>query len=77
MLIELLQKMCNHHMEIVMNNTNAPIPDQIRIIEKEYMDELHAVQIIEELKDIQGHLMLYYANYIPALQKNAQKNLEQ
>lgn len=73
MLIELLEKMRNYHMEMVMNDTNAPIPDHIRIIKEEDIDKLRVVQTNEELKDIQGHFMLYYANDVPAMQESARK----
>lgn len=60
-------------MEMLMVDTNAPMPDHIRIIKEEDIDKLRAVQTNEELKDIQGHFMLYYANDVPAMQENARK----
>lgn len=71
MLIELLEKMRNYQMELLMVDTNAPMPDHIRIIKEEDIDKLRAVQTNEELKDIQGHFMLYYANDVPAMQESA------
>jgi len=73
MLIELLEKMRNYQMEMLMMDTNAPMPDHIRIIKDEDIDKLRAVQTNEELKDIQGHFMLYYANDVPAMQESARK----
>lgn len=73
MLIELFEKMRNYQMENVMVDTNAPMPDHIRIIREEDIDKLRAVQTNEELKDIQGHFMLYYANDVPAMQESARK----
>lgn len=73
MLIELLEKMRNYQMELLMVDTNAPMPDHIRIIKEEDIDKLRAVQTNEELKDIQGHFMLYYANDVPAMQESARK----
>lgn len=73
MLIELLEKMRNYQMEILMSDTDAPMPDHIRIIKDEDIDKLRAVQTNEELKDIQGHFMLYYANDVPAMQESARK----
>lgn len=73
MLIELLEKMRNYQMEMLMKDTNAPMPDHIRIIKDEDIDKLRAVQTNEELKDIQGHFMLYYANDVPAMQESAKK----
>lgn len=73
MLIELLEKMRNYQMEMVMLDTNAPMPDHIRIIKDEDIDKLRAVQTNEELKDIQGHFMLYYANDVSAMQESIRK----
>lgn len=73
MLIELLEKMRNYQMEMLMIDTNAPMPDHIRIIKEEDIDKLRAVQTNEELKDIQNHFMLYYANDVPAMQECARK----
>lgn len=73
MLIELMEKMRNYQMEMLMVDTNAPMPDHIRIIKEEDIDKLRAVQTNEELKDIQGHFMLYYANDVPAMQESARK----
>lgn len=73
MLIELLEKMRNYQMEMLMIDTNAPMPDHIRIIKDEDIDKLRAVQTNEELKDIQNHFMLYYANDVPAMQESARK----
>lgn len=73
MLIELLEKMRNHQMEMLMIDTNAPMPDHIRIIKEEDIDKLRGVQTNEELKDIQGHFMLYYANDVPAMQESARQ----
>lgn len=73
MLIELLEKMRNYQMEILMMDTDAPMPDHIRIIKDDDIDKLRAVQTNEELKDIQGHFMLYYANDVPAMQESARK----
>lgn len=73
MLIELLEKMRNYQMEILMMDTEAPILDNIRIIKDEDVEKLRAVQTNEELKDIQGHFMLYYANNVPAMQEHFRK----
>jgi len=73
MLIELLEKMRNYQMEMLMMDTDAPMPDHVRIIKDEDIDKLRAVQTNEELKDIQGHFMLYYANDVPAMQESARK----
>lgn len=73
MLIELLEKMRNYQMEMLMVDTNAPMPDHVRIIKEEDIDKLRLVQTNEELKDIQGHFMLYYANDVPAMQESARK----
>lgn len=73
MLIELMQKMQNYQMERIKVDTNAPIPDHIRIIKDDDIDKLRAVQTNEELKDIQGHFMLYYASDVPAMQDHARK----
>lgn len=73
MLIELLEKMRNYQMEMLMVDTNAPMPDHIRFIKEEDIDKLRSVQTNEELKDIQGHFMLYYANDVPAMQEFARK----
>lgn len=73
MLIELLEKMRNYQMEMLMVDTNAPMPDHIRVIKDEDIDKLRAVQTNEELKDIQSHFMLYYANDVPAMQESARK----
>lgn len=77
MLIELFEKMRNYQMEMLMVDTNAPMPDHIRIIKEEDIDKLRAVQTNEELKDIQGHFMLYYANDVPAMQESARKKSQE
>lgn len=77
MLIELFEKMRNYQMEMLMIDTNAPMPDHIRIIKEEDIDKLRAVQTNEELKDIQGHFMLYYANDVPAMQESARKKSQE
>lgn len=77
MLIELFEKMRNYQMEMLMVDTNAPMPDHIRIIKEEDIDKLRAVQTNEELKDIQGNFMLYYANDVPAMQESARKKSQE
>lgn len=73
MLLELLQKMHDYQMEIYSVDTIASIPDHIRVIRDEDIDRLRSVQTNEELKDIQGQFMLYYANDVPAMQEYARK----
>jgi len=73
MLIELLEKMQNYQMEMLIANGNAPLPDHVRMIRNEDIDKLRAVQTNEELKDVQGHFMLYYANDVPAMQEMTRK----
>lgn len=60
-------------MEMVMLDTDAPVPDHVRIIKDDDIDKLRAVQTNEELKDIQGHFMLYYANDVSAMQESIRK----
>lgn len=58
-------------------DTIASIPDHIRVIRDEDIDRLRAVQTNEELKDIQGQFMLYYANDVPAMQEHARKKCKE
>lgn len=77
MLLELLQKMHDYQMEIYSVDTIASIPDHIRVIRDEDIDRLRSVQTNEELKDIQGQFMLYYANDVPAMQEHTRKKLRE
>ncbi|CAD7091358.1 unnamed protein product [Hermetia illucens] len=68
-LITLFEKMRNFQLDAIMQNPDAPLPDDVRLIRDEDIDRLRAVQTPEELKDVHMHFLLYYAQDIPKMQE--------
>lgn len=68
-LLKLFENMRNHQLDQVMENPDAVIPDEIRIMKDEDFDRLKSAQTPEELRDVHNHFLLYYAHEIPIMQE--------
>lgn len=51
-----------------MKDPDAPIPDNVRVMQDNDIDRLKSVQTAEELQDVHNHFILYYAGDLPAMQ---------
>ncbi|XP_055909198.1 transcription elongation factor SPT6 [Eupeodes corollae] len=68
-LLLLFEKMRNYQLDKIMQSSDAPIPDDMRVIKDEDLDRLREVQTPEELKDVHMHFLLYYSHEIPKMQE--------
>ncbi|XP_041765514.1 transcription elongation factor SPT6 [Anopheles merus] len=60
----LYESMRNYQLDKLMENPDAPIPEDMRVIRDEDLSRLRSVQSHEELKDVHLHFLLYYAHDI-------------
>lgn len=72
-LYKLFENMRNCQLDKIMENPDAPIPDDIRVLKDDDFDRLKAAQTPEELKDVHNHFLLYYAHLIPVMQEQNRK----
>lgn len=68
-LLKLFENMREYQMDKIMENADAPIPDNVRIIKDDDIERLKQVQTPEELRDVRSHFQLYYSNQMPQMQK--------
>lgn len=76
-LVELFTKMRDYQTDKLMENPDAPIPDDIQIIKEDDIEAVNLVQTPEELKDIHNHFLLYHAHEIPNMRKAWRKKEKQ
>lgn len=72
-LLKLFENMRKCQLDKIMENPDAPISDDVRIIKDEDFERLKAVQSPEELKDVHNHFLLYYTHLLPEMQENLKK----
>lgn len=58
-LVKLFEKIRDFQLERLMQNPDAPIPSDMRVIRDDDIDRLKLVQTSEELKDVHDHFLLY------------------
>ncbi|CAG9102905.1 hypothetical protein JYU34_005682 [Plutella xylostella] len=68
-LLKLLTNMRDYQLDQVMQNPDAPLPDNLRLIKDEDIDRLKHVQTPEELRDVHTHFLLYYSHQLPDMHK--------
>ncbi|ENN77904.1 hypothetical protein YQE_05581, partial [Dendroctonus ponderosae] len=66
-LLNLLEKMRSYQMDQIMQDPDAPIPDNVRLLKESDIEYLRNVQTAEELNDVHNHFILYYAHDLPAM----------
>ncbi|XP_008558566.1 transcription elongation factor SPT6 [Microplitis demolitor] len=66
-LLALFEKMRSFQCDEIMKDPEAPLADDIRVINEGDIDQLKSVQTDEELKDVYNHFMLYYSRELPAM----------
>lgn len=69
----LVQKMKLYQEDFIMQDPDAPLPDNMRLIEEEDLKQLQNSQTTEELNDVYHHFMLYYNQEIPKMQEIVRK----
>jgi transcription elongation factor SPT6 len=72
-LLNLFKKMKRYQEDHIMKDPDAPLPDNIRLIEDEDIKQLENVQTTEELNDSYHHFMLYYNQEVPKMQEIVRK----
>ncbi|KAJ8674975.1 hypothetical protein QAD02_010761 [Eretmocerus hayati] len=72
-LLNLFRKMKRYQEDHIMKDIDAPLPENMRILEEEDVKMLENVQTTEELNDCYHHFMLYYHHEIPKMQEIARK----
>ncbi|XP_065088333.1 transcription elongation factor SPT6 isoform X1 [Ochlerotatus camptorhynchus] len=72
-LLKLFENMRNHQLDQIMENPDAPIPDETRVVKDEDFDRLRMAQSQEELRDVHNHFLLYYAHEIPTMQEKMKR----
>ena len=72
-LLVLFRKMKRYQEDHIMKDIDAPLPDNMRLIEEEDIKLLENVQTTEELNDSYNHFMLYYSHEIPKMQETVRK----
>lgn len=72
-LYKLFENMRNCQLDNIMENPDAPIPDDVRVLKDDDFERLKAAQTQEELKDVHNHFLLYYAHLIPVMQEQNRK----
>lgn len=72
-LLKLFEKMRNFQLDEIMKNSEAPLPESLRLIKDDDIERLKNVQTSEELNDVHHHFMLYYSNDIPRMQEAVRK----
>lgn len=78
-IVVLFERMREYQPDKIMENPDAPIPDDVRIIKD---DDLDVEQVVcantpEELKDIHNHFLLYHGHEIPAMREAWKKKEKQ
>ncbi|XP_072949426.1 transcription elongation factor SPT6 [Epargyreus clarus] len=68
-LLKLLENMRDFQLDKIMQNPDAPIPENMRLIKDEDIERLKNVQTPEELRDVHTHFLLYYSKELPEMQK--------
>lgn len=63
----LFEKMRSYQVDQLMKDPDAPIPENVRVINDGDIDRLRNVQTAEELQDVHNHFVLYYAQDLPAM----------
>uniref|UniRef100_A0A336LY91 Transcription elongation factor SPT6 n=1 Tax=Culicoides sonorensis TaxID=179676 RepID=A0A336LY91_CULSO len=76
-LVELLKKMQEYQTDKLMQNPDAPIPDEMQIIKDDDIDQVNSAQTPEELKDIHNHFLLYHSHEIPNMREAWRKKEKQ
>ncbi|XP_058804062.1 transcription elongation factor SPT6 isoform X2 [Phymastichus coffea] len=72
-LLVLFRKMKRYQEDHIMKDIDAPLPENMRLIEDEDIKQLENVQTTEELNDSYHHFMLYYSHEIPKMQEIVRK----
>lgn len=67
-LLVLFEKMRSYQLDLLMKDPDAPIPDNVRVMQDNDIERLKSVQTAEELQDVHNHFILYYAGDLPAMQ---------
>lgn len=70
---KLFHNMRNSQLDSIMENPDAPIPEEIRVLKDDDFERLKSAQTPEELKDVHNHFLLYYAHLIPIMQEQNRK----
>ncbi|XP_037868375.1 transcription elongation factor SPT6 [Bombyx mori] len=81
-LLKLFENMRDYQLDKVMENPDAPIPENMRLVKDEDIERLKSVQTPEELRDVHAHFLLYYSCELPEMQrvqriKERKKELEE
>lgn len=63
----LFEKMRSYQLDQLMQNPEAPIPENVRVMKDSDIERLKNVQTAEELQDVHNHFVLYYAQDLPAM----------
>lgn len=66
-LVQLFEKIRKFQTDRIMQDPDAPVPSDMRLIRDDDIDRLKLVQSSEELKDVHDHFLLYCAPDIEAL----------
>ncbi len=66
---KLVEKMQRYQGDIIMQNTNAPLPEGFRQITQEDLSRIENAETFEELKDYDQHFKLYYGKDLEAMQE--------
>ena len=74
---KLMEKMKNYQEDILMENPDAPLPENIKIIQQEDFDRLENVETVEELKDVYDHFLLYHARSLSTCQEHFRKKAKE
>lgn len=72
-LVTLFKRMQMYQTEIIMQNPEAAVPDDMRLVADEDIDRIQNAQTPEELKDIHNHFLLYCAHEIPNMRDYIKK----
>ncbi|CAG5108685.1 Similar to Spt6: Transcription elongation factor SPT6 (Drosophila melanogaster) [Cotesia congregata] len=67
-LIRLFENMKDFQLDEIIKYPDQPLPDDVRIIKENDIEQLKNAQTDEDLKDAYNHFMLYYSHEISAMQ---------
>lgn len=76
-LVKLFERMRDYQMQKLLDDPDAPIPSDMRLIRDDDIDRLKLVQTPEELKDVHDHFLLYCAHEITPMQDSWKKRERQ
>lgn len=76
-LVVLFERMRDYQTDKVMENPDAPIPDDVRIIKEDDVEQVVCANTPEELKDIHNHFLLYHGHEIPQMREAWKKKEKQ